>query len=419
MPGNDSTNYNSNKKNFCRHPCFNNYDFHHAMIHLPVAGEYNVFFHRILQEKGQLSGICGENSSELLTPYEAVDRVQQAQKSIPNLTVAAIAGPGEVLADFESAKETLRLIRQSYPQMLLCLATNGLMLPVYAYHLISLGVNYVTVNMHTISPETGDKLYDHITYLGRHYTGIEGANILLQNQISGMSYLSSMGISVRMNILVMKDVNEQEICDMVYLAKECGCKMTNIVLPSMNNKDDFNGLNTYSNDEIGYLRRECEKIMPQSYFCKPCNSATVETLNTRFAIDFRDPGKGSAVKLQGEVPHYRFAVCSKTGILIDEHFGHATNFYIYDVRDGFVTFLETRPTEQYAQGTKEDKAAGRVYKLIKAIEDCNCVVCMRIGACPSDALREKNIDIYTTYNLIEDGLKEAVLRLYTGPAVNL
>ena len=403
----DGLRSNTSNKHVCRHPCFNNYDFHNAVIHLPIVSESNIIY-----TEQSLQGCPNLQEDErlpvkVLTPYEALERLIDAKKTIPGLTVAALAGPGEPLTDFDSVKETLKGIRQVYSEILLCLSTNGLMLPIYANHLISLGVNYVTVTVNTVSPEIGAKIYNSITYMGRKYYGVEGANILLQNQISGISYLTSMGISVRMNIVVMKGVNEHEIKDIVQLAKDCGCKLTNI-LPQTNGKNqNYNGLEAYSSDKLFSLRQKYEEILPQSYYCKPCNATSVETLNTRIFNDF---GR-SHRKLS---KHYRLAVCSQNGILTDEHFGHAVEFYIYDYQDDNITFVENRPIEQYCRGSRKEKEEGRIYKLIKAIEDCNCVICMRIGACPTEALKEKNIDVYTTYHLIEEGIREAVHRLYSG-----
>ncbi len=410
--------YSKNQR-ACRHPCFNNFDFHNAVIHLPIASVNNMS-----GSYGAPSEPCMESTGAdirggLLTPYEALERFLDAKKSIPNLTVAAIAGPGEPLADFDALRETFKLLRQASPDTILCLSTNGLMLPVYANHLISLGVNYITVTVNTISPDTGAGIYGEISYLGRKYSGVEGANILLQNQISGISYLAAHGISVRVNIEVLAGINEEEIRDIVRMAGECGCRLTNILQRSHSMEGEHNGPEAYGSGRISSLRRECESILPQSYYCKPCNAATVETLNTRLSIEpgyFRQDRNGQE---KPESISYRFAVCSKTGKLIDQHFGHATKFYIFDYRENQITFVETRPIEQYCSGSREEKAAGRIYKLIKTIEDCNCVICMRIGICPSNALKEKNIDIYTTYNLVEEGLKEAVYRLYTYPSADM
>lgn len=395
----------------CKHPCFDNCDFHHAVIHLPVAAQQNIGYRGDMQKGASPYISFGKVIKKVLSPYEAAWYFNDAKKSIPNLTVAAISGPGEPLADFEAVKDTFRLIRQANPEILLCLSTNGLMLPIYANHLISLGVNYVTVTMHTVTPETGALMYDYITYLGYKHCGVKGADLLLKNQIWGISYLASRNVSVRLNIPVIKGVNEGEISDMVRLAREWGCKLTNIVKPATGRFNNENGPEAYNSDEWSSFRQNQEKIIPQSYFCKPCYASTVETLNTRILSDIEEPSKGTGT---AEAPEtiLRFAVCSKSRKLTDQHFGHATKFYIYDYIDGVTTFIEARPIEQYCHGGGEDEEAGRIYKLIRTIEDCNCVICMRMGICPLEALEEKNIKTYTTYNLIEDGIREAVNRLY-------
>lgn len=405
---------NYNGKPVSRHPCFNNYDFHDAIIHLPVAPKQNINYIDDIMRNNCLGAACETVSDKVISVKEALERYLEAKKSIPNLTVAAISGPGEVLAEFDTIKETFAALRQVTPDISLCLSTNGLMLPVYASHLISLGVNFVTVNVNTIYPETGARIYQDITYLGRRYVGVEGANILIQNQISGISYLTSRGVSVRVNLRVIPEINEDEITDIVETAKECGCSLTNI-LPTNNSMNyEPNGPQEYSKSGLSEVRKACNNILPQSYFCKPCRSASVETMGTILSVDYKEYADIVTAEKKSYDSKLRFAVCSKHGTLTDQHFGHANKFYIYDYNNGEINFLETRTIDQYSTGTKQDKATGRIYRLIKSIEDCNCVICMRIGICPSDALKEKNIDVYTTYHLIEESIREAVSRIYSG-----
>lgn len=411
MPNQKPSDFSFLDRRICRHPCFNNYDFHSAVIHLPVAGEVNVFYRENLFPDSSVMDACTGDFNLLLTPDEALERFIEVRRSLPNLSVAAIAGPGEALADFDAIKNVFLRVRRLHPEMILCLSTNGLMLPVYATHLVSLGVNSITVNVNTLHPETGAKIYDHITYMGHQYEGTEGANILLQNQMAGISYLASLGIALRINIQVIKGINEHEVRDIIHFAKDCGCKYTNVMpLSAFGSRE--NGLEAFHSDRLSEERREYEEIMPQSYFCKLCHPASVETLNTRFPLDLSKPIETSGQKSRKPSVHARFAVCSKTGKLTDQHFGLATEFYIYDYVEDTVSFLETRAVEQYCHGPEEDKESGKIYRLIRTIEDCNCVICMRIGACPANELKEKDIDTYVTYNLIEDGIREAVNRLY-------
>jgi predicted Fe-Mo cluster-binding NifX family protein len=103
----------------------------------------------------------------------------------------------------------------------------------------------------------------------------------------------------------------------------------------------------------------------------------------------------------------RFAVCTKTGVLADQHFGHATAFHIYEYDGGKVQKLEERPVRPYCTGREECDPDERMADILKAAEDCCCVVCMRIGPGPEKALRDKGIAVHTTYGTIETAVSQA------------
>ena len=50
----------------------------------------------------------------------------RSSKKIENIEVVGIAGPGDPFANGAETMETLRLVRESHPDMMLCVATNGL-----------------------------------------------------------------------------------------------------------------------------------------------------------------------------------------------------------------------------------------------------------------------------------------------------
>ena len=106
-----------------RHPCFNR-EAHgrFGRIHLPVAARCNI-----------VCGFCDRRyacvnesrpgvTAVLLSPEEACELTVRAAARLPGLSVAGIAGPGDPLANLEETFETLRLIRRTLPQLLLCFA---------------------------------------------------------------------------------------------------------------------------------------------------------------------------------------------------------------------------------------------------------------------------------------------------------
>ena len=80
--------------------------------------------------------------------------------------------------------ETLRLIREEYPEMLLCLATNGLNLLPYIDQLAEYNVSHVTITINGIDEEIVEKVYSWIRYGKRVRRGREAAAILLENQLA-------------------------------------------------------------------------------------------------------------------------------------------------------------------------------------------------------------------------------------------
>ncbi len=103
--------------------------------------------------------------------------------------------------------------------------------------------------------------------------------------------------------------------------------------------------------------------------------------------------------------NYRFAVCTKDGILINQHFGHAEFFHIYDYAQGKAKLLETRQTKKYCSGEEDDD---KILNVVNILQDCDCIICMRIGDYPQKVLKEHHINVHTTYNRIAEGIKEAV-----------
>lgn len=107
------------------HPCFS-HDAHsvYGRIHLPVAPECNIKCKFCDRRFDCVNESRPGVTSNILLPDEAVKRLDEALEENPMLRVAGIAGPGEPLYNKETF-ETLRLIHAKYPDMVLCVSSNG------------------------------------------------------------------------------------------------------------------------------------------------------------------------------------------------------------------------------------------------------------------------------------------------------
>ena len=97
--------------------------------------------------------------SEKLTPEFAAKKVLAVAARIPQLSVVGVAGPGDALAIPERTFRTFELIKESAPDIRLCLSTNGLALPDHVARIKSLGVDHVTITINMIDPEIGAQIY--------------------------------------------------------------------------------------------------------------------------------------------------------------------------------------------------------------------------------------------------------------------
>ena len=175
-----------------RHPCFNDAARHtFARIHLPVAPECNVqcnFCKRIYD--------CANESrpgvtSAVLTPPQALRYLESVLKRDPRIAVVGIAGPGDPFATPERTLETLRLVRQAHPEMLLCVASNGLNVAPYVDELAALAVSHVTLTVNAVDPEIGAKIYAWVRDGKRVYRGPAGAELLWTRQAEAIRALQA------------------------------------------------------------------------------------------------------------------------------------------------------------------------------------------------------------------------------------
>jgi len=408
-----------NAKKTEMHPCFNGCGSNYARMHLPIAPKCNIQCNYCVRKFDCPNESRPGVTTEVLSPDEACQKYKLVKEKMPNLKVVGIAGPGDSLADFENTKKTLSLIRKVDPEVTFCLSTNGLLLPLYADELVELGVSHVTVTMNSVNTTIGAKIYKHIDYMGHRYFGEIGAAILMANQMAGIKRLTSLGVICKVNIVMLKGINEFHIPIVVEKAKELGCEITNIMqlIPVVGSA--FENMPLTSNREITEMRRRCEGTLKQMYHCHQCRADAIGTLDNDESINFRGCTSSSNSKQQKAIEEkpLLFAVSSKSGILVDQHFGHASDFYIYEYKNKSIRFKERRSVTKYCEGSDScdgmggGNKEGKMEAILETVKDCNGVLAMRIGEAPKQKLKEKSIETFTTYDRIEDAVKEAVEKI--------
>jgi nitrogenase molybdenum-iron protein alpha/beta subunit/MoaA/NifB/PqqE/SkfB family radical SAM enzyme len=385
------------------HPCFGEHACKNARVHLPVAPECNIQCNYCLRNFDCMNESRPGVASKILSPAEAFERYAKLKETMPNLTVVGVAGPGDALANFDKLRETFRLIREQDPIVTFCIATNGLLLPQYVSELKELGVSHITVTVNAVDPAIGAKIYKHVYYMGKKYTGVEGASILLANQLAGIKMLSAEGMVCKVNCVTLKGINDHHIYEVSKAVAALGAYMVNIMPHLPVKGSEFEGLERMTNKDIMVLREKCGVDIKQMKHCRQCRSDAAGTLDEDISIELRE---SVPEKPQTEKPR-RFAVATKTGAIVDTHFGQANEFYIYEGDEKNTKFLETRKVFKYCDGPQCDNKEERWQSVISAVSDCEAVLAMRIGPTPEKRLKENGIEAITTYERVETAVSEA------------
>ena len=271
-----------------RHPCFSfKASQKHARMHLPVAPNCNISCNYCNRKFDCLHESRPGVTSEILSPEAALQKYKKVKDKLQNISVIGIAGPGDALANWEKTRRTVALIKQFDPDVLSCLSTNGLMLPDYRREIVDLGIRHVTVTVNCLCPEIGEQIYRFINYKGKNYKGARGVRILMENQLSGIEYLAAAGVVVKVNMVMIKGINDKHIPDIVKKVKDLGAFITNIMPLIPAQGSPFEKLPQTCMKEINKMRNICQADLQQMYHCKQCRADAIGLLDTDMSMELR------------------------------------------------------------------------------------------------------------------------------------
>lgn len=393
------------------HPCFNAEVQHkHSRIHLPVAAGCNISCKYCNIKYDCLHESRPGVTSDILTPEEALERYIIAKNKLENIKVVGIAGPGDPLHDFEKTIKTFELIRKQDGNILFCLSTNGLMLYEYADELLKSGISHITMTINAVDTKISSGIYKHINYQGNIIKGEEGAKILLEKQIKALKYLSSKNVLLKVNIVAIKGLNINHISEVVSFVKGYGAHITNIMPLIPASGSEFEGMPLISNREIKQIREKCAAIMPQMTHCKQCRADAAGLIGTDRSVELRKKHANDEFKDFNK--DLMVAVATSDGEIIDRHFGQAEEFFIYKSTNNRFKLVEKRVVSRYCTGVENcNTDKNRLNEIIKILNDCDKVICLRIGTEPRNKLENSGIDILEMYDTVENALYDCVNNL--------
>ncbi len=252
-----------------KHPCFSERaHFKYGRIHLPVSPTCNIqckFCKRCLNKIENRPGVA----AKVLTPKDAVKIVAKALELCPEISVVGIAGPGETLAT-EDALETFEILDNIYPDLIKCLSTNGLMLDKYSERIINAGIKTVSVTVNAVEPEILQNICSGIYWDGNYLKDYEGAEKLIQEQIKGIEKLSGKDIAVKVNTVLIPDLNYGHIEEIARVVSNAGASVINIIplIP----QHEMKGFRPPDCNELNNAREWAGKYLNVFRHCRQCRA---------------------------------------------------------------------------------------------------------------------------------------------------
>jgi nitrogen fixation protein NifB len=435
------------------HPCYSEEAHHHfARMHVAVAPACNIQCNYCNRKYD-----CSNESrpgvvSQKLTPDQAVKKVLAVASEIPQMTVLGIAGPGDSLANPKKTFDTMSALAEKAPDIKLCISTNGLALPDQVDEICKYNIDHVTITINMVDPEVGAKIYPWIFYDHKRITGVEASRILHERQMLGLEMLTARGVLTKINSVLIPGINDEHLIEVNREVKKRGAFLHNI-MPLISEAEHgtvfgLTGQRGPTAQELKAVQDACMGGANLMRHCRQCRADAVgllgEDRSDEFTLDkidemdiVYDIDKRRAYQEKVEVERLAqhqakvdalAAVLDKQMFNVDPdmkvlvavateghgrvnlHFGHATEFQIFEVSQREALFVGHRRVDLYCQGGYgEDEALPSV---VNAINDCHAVLVSKIGACPRDELSAAGIEPVDEY--AHEFIEKAALSWFGG-----
>ncbi len=390
--------------NLDNHPCFNRSACSTSgRIHLPVAPACNIQCNYCNRKFDCVNESRPGVTSTVLTPGQALSYLNGVFDLRDDIAVVGIAGPGDPFANPEQTMETFRLIRAKYPQIILCLSTNGLGLTKeYVDELATLKVSHVTLTINAVDPVIGGKVYGWARHEKRIYRNEQAGALMIKHQMQSLKWIKDSGMIAKVNSIIIPGVNDGHLKEIAETVKGMGADIMNCIplLPTADTLfEDFDEPDSAMRFRV---RMECGEHVNQMTHCARCRADAIGRLNEPMSDEVRKLIQASArLPLNPQDNRPNVAVATREGMLVNKHMGEATEFTIFGIdpedEEEFVE-LETRSAPPI--GGRDE----RWVDLGEILKDCRAILVNAAGSTPMRVLSECGLKIVQMEGMIEGGL---------------
>jgi len=400
-PGNRQSEIENQK--WSRHPCFDR-EAHgkFGRVHLPVAPRCNLQCNFCNRKFDCMNESRPGVTSAILPVPQAVPYLEEVVARVKNLSVVGIAGPGDPFANPDETLATLRAVRARFPEMLLCLATNGLGIAPHVNEIAALKVSHVTLTINAVDPEIGAKIYAWIRDGSRPLRGIGAAKLLLERQLDAVRQLKARNVAVKVNSILMPGINDAHLPEVARVVKELGADLMNVMAFIPVKGAAFEELPPPDNLELARARLQSGLHLPQMSHCARCRADAVGLINEGLNEENMERlNRFARADVLGGRRRPYVAVASEEGALVNQHLGEAARVLVFkqdsSTASGF-KFHEVRRTPEPGSGEH------RWRDLAAVLHDCRAVLVSAAGPKPKGLLEKNGVEVLEMDGLIEDGL---------------
>ncbi len=252
------------------HPCYGSEaHFKYGRVHLPVAADCNISCNYCVRKYDCANENRPGVTSKLLNAKEALEKVRFMYKHDQRLRVVGISGPGDPLTS-DVTFEVFEQVHKEYPELTLCLSTNGLLLPDKISQIKKVGIKALTITINAVDPAIGEKIYSFVNFNGKVLHGKEAFEVLNRNQLKGLKLAAQADIAIKVNTVYIPSVNNEHIPDVARTVRGLGAYIMNIMPLIPQGK--FKDVPAPSKQEIQSMRQACQGTLIQFHNCIQCRA---------------------------------------------------------------------------------------------------------------------------------------------------
>jgi nitrogen fixation protein NifB len=301
------------------------------------------------------------------------------------------------------------------------LSTNGLALPDHVDEIQDMNIDHVTLTINMVDPQVGTAIYPWVFYKHKRWTGLDAAKILHERQMQSLEMLSERKILVKVNSVMIPGINDDHLVEVNKVVKQKGA------FPVHGTHYGLTGQRGPRAMELKALQDKLSDGTKLMRHCRQCRADAVGLLGEDRGQEFTmehvpegvsyNPDKRDAYRevvarergehieakkqVQAEINQdkgfasFLVAIATKGGGRINQHFGHAKEFQVYEVTAQGIQFIGHRKVDQYCQGGWGEEVT--LDGVIQSLEGVSVVLCSKIGDCPKESLAKAGIEVTDTF----------------------